>query len=142
MLSRFFFLVVLFILYFQICYPLMDSLLFWSTSTAAYARDGLANCRGDLSIQNLVMEILCKMCAHADNMNLLLATPPIHRITLLFSKLTKLLTETDQVCISVQRAIFSFPSNTHVEKDLILSFYNSILTHEEHELWVVVYAHV
>ena len=75
---------------------MLDGLLFWATTTAAYARDPIPHTHS-LTIQNLVMEIFCKMCAHSENINLLLATPPMDRIVQLFQKLSKLLTETDQV---------------------------------------------
>lgn len=82
--------------YWQVAFPLMDSLLFWVTTPAAYARDPLP-AAPNLSIQTLVMEILCKMCAHSDNICMLLATPPWSRINSLFSILAKYLTEHDQV---------------------------------------------
>jgi len=50
-----------------------------------------------LSARNLTLEILCKLCAHAENMNFLLATPPVERLRRLFQNLAKLLADTDQV---------------------------------------------
>jgi len=80
----------------QICYPLMDSLLFWATSPAAYVKDNLPTST-HLSAQNLVMECFSKMCSHSNNIDLLLATPPWERMMKLFGILAEFLNSSNQV---------------------------------------------
>jgi len=74
----------------------MESILFWTTTSSVYAYDPLPDTHS-LSARNLTLEILCKLCAHAENMNFLLATPPVERLRRLFQNLAKLLADTDQV---------------------------------------------
>lgn len=76
----------------EICMPILDGLLHWAVCPSSCATDPLPSTPlSVLSPQRLVLEAMCKLCIHAANVDLLLATPPFDRIIQLVSILTKLL---------------------------------------------------
>lgn len=64
-------------------WPLFDGLLHWLVCSSSYAGDPLpcgASSSGRLSPRRLALECVCRLCVCADNVDLLLATPPLHRL--------------------------------------------------------------
>ena len=82
----------------EVCMPILDGLLHWMVCPSSSACDPLpsAPSTSQLSPQRLVLEALCKLCIHDDNVDLLLATPPFSRILLLMGRLVRLLSERSQ----------------------------------------------
>ena len=82
----------------EVCTPMLDGLLHWMVCLSSSACDPLpsSSSTSQLSPQRLVLEALCKLCIHDDNVDLLLATPPFSRVLLLMGRLTKLLSERTQ----------------------------------------------
>lgn len=82
----------------EVCMPILDGLLHWMICPSSSACDPLpsASSASQLSPQRLVLEALCKLCIHDDNVDLLLATPPFSRILILMGRLMRLLSERSQ----------------------------------------------
>ena len=85
----------------EICIPVLDGLLHWSSCSAACALDPMPsapNASGP-SPRRLALEALCKLCVTDANVDLLLATPPFKRIVCLLDDLVNILSDTvsDQV---------------------------------------------
>lgn len=82
----------------EVCMPLLDGLLHWMVCPSSCACDPLPSAPNTslLSPQRLVLEALCKLCIHDDNVDLLLATPPFSRILLLVARLVRLLADRSQ----------------------------------------------
>ena len=82
----------------EVCLPILDGLLHWMICPSSSACDPLpsAASTSQLSPQRLVLEALCKLCIHDDNVDLLLATPPFSRILILMGRLMRLLSERSQ----------------------------------------------
>lgn len=74
-----------------VCLPLLDGLLHWMVCPSAEAQDPfpLGPPHSALSPQRLALECLCKLSILADNVDLLLATPPFSRQEKLFAVLTR-----------------------------------------------------
>ena len=72
-----------------ICYPIIDGLLHWSVCPSSLATDPLPDTAvvSSLSPQRLVLETLSKMSISEVNVDLILATPPLTRLDLLFTRL-------------------------------------------------------
>ncbi|XP_043214317.1 trithorax group protein osa-like [Amphibalanus amphitrite] len=64
--------------------PLLDGLLHWLQCPSSYAADPFASCAGSPSLltspQRLALEALCRLCVHPENVDLMLATPPLSRL--------------------------------------------------------------
>ncbi|KAK3096648.1 hypothetical protein FSP39_002054 [Pinctada imbricata] len=76
----------------EVCLPILDGLLHWAVCPSSCATDPFPSSPASvLSPQRLVLEALCKLCIHEENVDLLLATPPFDRIVHLFGNLVKLL---------------------------------------------------
>ncbi|XP_070191223.1 AT-rich interactive domain-containing protein 1A-like isoform X2 [Littorina saxatilis] len=82
----------------EVCLPVLDGLLHWMVCPSSAACDPLPSVpsSSQLSPQRLVLEALCKLCIHDDNVDLLLATPPFSRILHLIARLMRLLSERSQ----------------------------------------------
>ncbi|XP_076466263.1 uncharacterized protein LOC143297726 isoform X2 [Babylonia areolata] len=82
----------------EVCLPILDGLLHWMVCPSSAACDPLpsASSASQLSPQRLVLEALCKLCIHEENVDLVLATPPFSRILLLLERLIRLLAERSQ----------------------------------------------
>ncbi|KAL8579570.1 hypothetical protein ACOMHN_025523 [Nucella lapillus] len=82
----------------EVCLPILDGLLHWMVCPSSAACDPLpsASSSSQLSPQRLVLEALCKLCIHEENVDLVLATPPFSRILLLLERLIRLLAERSQ----------------------------------------------
>ncbi len=76
-----------------ISYPIVNGLLHWSVCPSAQAVDPLPDSAlvFSLSPQRLVLEALAKMSISEGNVDLILATPPLTRLDLLFSLLVQFL---------------------------------------------------
>lgn len=74
-----------------VCLPLLDGLLHWMVCPSAEAQDPfpLGPAHSALSPQRLALECLCKLSILADNVDLLLATPPFSRQEKLFAVLVR-----------------------------------------------------
>ncbi len=72
-----------------ISYPIIDGLLHWSVCPSSLATDPLPDTAAvtSLSPQRLVLETLSKLSISEVNVDLILATPPLTRLDLLFSRL-------------------------------------------------------
>ena len=70
-------------------YPIIDGLLHWSVCPSSIATDPLPDTAAvsSLSPQRLVLETLSKMSISEVNVDLILATPPLTRLDMLFSRL-------------------------------------------------------
>ena len=60
--------------------PVLDGLLHWVQCRASYAADALPAGAAALPAARLALEALCRLCVHAENVDLLLATPPGWRL--------------------------------------------------------------
>ena len=60
--------------------PVLDGLLHWLQCRASYATDPLPAGSAALPAARLALEALCRLCVHADNVDLVLATPPGWRL--------------------------------------------------------------
>ncbi|XP_043198864.1 trithorax group protein osa-like [Amphibalanus amphitrite] len=60
--------------------PVLDGLLHWVQCRSSYAADPLPVSGAALPAARLALEALCRLCVHADNVDLLLATPPGWRL--------------------------------------------------------------
>nr|KAG5699389.1 hypothetical protein BaRGS_008297 [Batillaria attramentaria] len=82
----------------DVCLPILDGLLHWAVCPSSCACDPLPSApqTSMLSPQRLVLEALCKLCIHDDNVDLLLATPPFSRLILLMSRLVRFLADRSQ----------------------------------------------
>lgn len=78
-----------------ISYPIIDGLLHWSVCPSSLATDPLPDTAqvSSLSPQRLVLETLAKMSISEVNVDLILATPPLTRLDLLFSRLGQFIGE-------------------------------------------------
>ena len=76
-------------------YPIIDGLLHWSVCPSSLATDPLPDTAlvSSLSPQRLVLETLAKMSISEVNVDLILATPPLTRLDLLFSRLGQFIGE-------------------------------------------------
>lgn len=76
-----------------ISYPIVNGLLHWAVCPSAQAVDPLPDSAlvFSLSPQRLVLEALAKMSISEGNVDLILATPPLTRLDLLFSRLVEFL---------------------------------------------------
>lgn len=74
-----------------ICLPILDGLLHWMVCPSAEAQDPFPSAApiSQLTPQRLVLECLCKLSILADNVDLLLATPPFRRQEKLFTVLVR-----------------------------------------------------
>ena len=82
----------------DVCKPLLEGLLHWVICPASVARDPMPTLpsSSQLSPQRLVLEALCKLCIQDQNVDLLLATPPIRRLLEVFGVLVHLLADRNQ----------------------------------------------
>ncbi|RUS85992.1 hypothetical protein EGW08_006262 [Elysia chlorotica] len=78
-----------------VCFPLLEGLLHWLTCPSSVARDPLPTLGASsvLSPERLVLEALCKLCIHENNVDLLLATAHIKNLVSLYSVLVRLLAD-------------------------------------------------
>lgn len=78
-----------------ISYPIMDGLIHWSVCPSSIATDPLPDTAvvSSLSPQRLVLETLAKMSISEVNVDFILATPPLTRLDLLFSRLGQFISE-------------------------------------------------
>lgn len=94
----------------EICVPILDGLLHWVVCPSSCASDPLPTVgpTSVLSPLRLVLEALCKLCIHDNNVDMLLACPPYERIVQLFSVLTKLLAnKSEQVTVEFSVVLLS-----------------------------------
>ena len=82
----------------EVCFPLLEGLLHWVVCPASVARDPMPtlSSNSSLSPQRLVLEALCKLCIQEQNVDLLLATPPVKRLLELYNVLVHLLADRNQ----------------------------------------------
>lgn len=78
-----------------ISYPIMDGLLHWAVCPSSIATDPLPDTAlvSSLSPQRLVLETLAKMSISEVNVDFILATPPLTRTDMLFSRLGQFISE-------------------------------------------------
>ena len=77
---------------------IMTSLLYWTVSQSIVAVDTFSH-TSMLTPHKLSLEILCKLCLHQSNTDLLLATPPQDRLGLLCQVLAKKLYKSEDQAI-------------------------------------------
>lgn len=77
----------------SICLPLLDGLLHWAVCPSAEAQDPFPTLgpHSALSPQRLVLETLSKLSIQDNNVDLILATPPISRLEKLYGNLVRLI---------------------------------------------------
>ena len=78
-----------------ISYPIMDGLLHWAVCPSSIATDPLPDTAlvSSLSPQRLVLETMAKMSISEVNVDFILATPPLTRTDMLFSRLGQFISE-------------------------------------------------
>ncbi|XP_068611439.1 AT-rich interactive domain-containing protein 1A [Brachionichthys hirsutus] len=76
----------------SICLPLLDGLLHWAVCPSAEAQDPFPTLgpHSALSPQRLVLETLSKLSIQDNNVDLVLATPPVGRLVKLYGNLVRL----------------------------------------------------
>ncbi|RWS09496.1 trithorax group protein osa-like protein [Dinothrombium tinctorium] len=80
----------------KISLPLLDGLLHWATCPSSYAQDNLPTTSlSTLSPQRLSLEALVKLSTLESNVDLILATPPWHRLDRLYKMLAKMLSRNE-----------------------------------------------
>jgi len=94
----------------EICVPVMDALLHWASCRAPSAVDplptvthcqhpvstaGSSTDRDPVSAQRLALEALSKLCVSDSNVDLLLATPPFHRLVAILGNLIGAMADPD-----------------------------------------------
>ena len=75
--------------------PMLDGLLHWGVCLSACALDPFPNVHSDsnLTPQRLAIEALAKLSIQENNVDMILATPPFHRLERLYATLTQYLGE-------------------------------------------------
>ncbi|XP_025834500.1 trithorax group protein osa isoform X2 [Agrilus planipennis] len=91
----------------QVARPLLDGLLHWAICPSAHGQDPFASVGPSslLSPQRLALEALCKLCVTNNNVDLVIATPPLPRLERLCAVLTK------HLCRSEDQVLREFSIN-------------------------------
>eukprot|EP00092_Neocalanus_flemingeri_P037550 GFUD01040885.1.p1 GENE.GFUD01040885.1~~GFUD01040885.1.p1 ORF type:complete len:344 (+),score=119.71 GFUD01040885.1:540-1571(+) len=102
---------------------MFNSLLYWAVSLSTTAMDTFS-CNSSLTPHRMSLEILCKLCLHQSNIDLLLATPPRARLYQLCEVLArKLYKSEDQAMREMSISLLHYISSASTTFSLYISLH-------------------
>lgn len=111
--------------------PMLDGLLHWAVCVSACALDPFPTMSSDspLTPQRLAIEALAKLSIQENNVDMILATPPFHRLERLYSTLTQYLGErSDPVMRELSLVLLSNIARSDMKASRAIATKNSIVS--------------